>query len=660
MKLELIPKLGPKTINLLKKININTVEDLVTFYPFRYNLIKISNINDIIENELCYVKVKIISEPKIVYYKRNLNKLEFMVESNKCIFKVIIFNRFFLKKDLQVSKDILVMGKYDKRRKNFVANDISFDFTEKIEPVYHLTEGLKNKVLTDFIKSGLEIANINDNIPPYLSGKYNFIDKKSSLQKIHFPESIKDIKDSKLRLIYEELFEYMFNVNYLKKQNKVTTKIRKEFDINLINDFMANLNFKLTEDQENAINEILDEMKSEKRMNRIIIGDVGSGKTIVAIIAMLASFFSNYQSAYMVPTEILAKQHFNTIKEYFKLYNINVDIITGALSKKEKEKKYLELKEGKINVIIGTHALLNENIEFNNLGLIITDEQHRFGVMQRKKIQEKGNYNNTDVLYLSATPIPRTYALTLYGDLDISQIKSKPSIRKKVITKVYEEKEIKIVLMQMLKELKDNHQIFVVSPLIETNEENEINSVMKLKEKLSKAFKENVRIEILHGKLSNEKKDKLMQEFIANKINILLSTTVIEVGVDVANATMMIIFDAERFGLATLHQLRGRVGRSDLQSYCYLIGNKNNARLKVMESSDDGFYISEMDFKQRGEGDLFGTKQSGETTFKIANIKRDIKILLQANIDSQEFIKQKLYKEYTYYTNLIDELNFLN
>lgn len=660
MKLELIPKLGPKTINLLKKININTVEDLVTFYPFRYNLIKISNINDIKENELCYVKVKIISEPKIVYYKRNLNKLEFMVESNKCIFKVIIFNRFFLKKDLQVSKDILVMGKYDKRRKNFVANDISFDFTEKIEPVYHLTEGLKNKVLTDFIKSGLEIANINDNIPPYLSGKYNFIDKKSSLQKIHFPESIKDIKDSKLRLIYEELFEYMFKVNYLKKQNKVTTKIRKVFDINLINDFMANLNFKLTEDQENAINEILDEMKSEKRMNRIIIGDVGSGKTIVAIIAMLASFFSNYQSAYMVPTEILAKQHFNTIKEYFKLYNINVDIITGALSKKEKEKKYLELKEGKINVIIGTHALLNENIEFNSLGLIITDEQHRFGVMQRKKIQEKGNYNNTDVLYLSATPIPRTYALTLYGDLDISQIKSKPSIRKKVITKVYEEKEIKIVLMQMLKELKDNHQIFVVSSLIETNEENEINSVMKLKEKLSKAFKENVRIKILHGKLSNEKKDKLMEEFIANKINILLSTTVIEVGVDVANATMMIIFDAERFGLATLHQLRGRVGRSDLQSYCYLIGNKNNARLKVMESSDDGFYISEMDFKQRGEGDLFGTKQSGEITFKIANIKRDIKILLQANIDSQEFINQKLYKEYTYYTNLIDEQNFLN
>lgn len=660
MKLELIPKLGPKTINLLKKININTVEDLVTFYPFRYNLIKISNINDIKENELCYVKVKIISEPKIVYYKRNLNKLEFMVESNNCIFKVVIFNRFFLKKNLQVSKDILVMGKYDKRRKNFVANDISFDFTEKIEPVYHLTEGLKNKVLTDFIKSGLEIANINDNIPLYLSGKYNFIDKKSSLQKIHFPESIKDIKDSKLRLIYEELFEYMFKVNYLKKQNKVTTKIRKEFDINLINDFMANLNFKLTEDQENAINEILDEMKSEKRMNRIIIGDVGSGKTIVAIIAMLASFFSNYQSAYMVPTEILAKQHFNTIKEYFKLYNINVDIITGALSKKEKEKKYLELKEGKINVIIGTHALLNENIEFNNLGLIITDEQHRFGVMQRKKIQDKGSYNNTDVLYLSATPIPRTYALTLYGDLDISQIKSKPSIRKKVITKVYEEKEIKIVLMQMLKELKDNHQIFVVSPLIETNEENEINSVMKLKEKLSKAFKENVRIEILHGKLSNEKKDKLMEEFIANKINILLSTTVIEVGVDVANATMMIIFDAERFGLATLHQLRGRVGRSDLQSYCYLIGNKNNARLKVMESSDDGFYISEMDFKQRGEGDLFGTKQSGEITFKIANIKRDIKILLQANIDSQEFINQKLYKEYTYYTNLIDEQNFLN
>ena len=660
MKLELIPKLGPKTISLLKKININNVEDLVTFYPFRYNLIKITNINDVKENEICYVKVKIISEPKIIYYKRNLNKLEFMAESNNCIFKVIIFNRFFLKKDLQVSKDILVMGKYDHPRKVFVANDISFDFTEKIEPIYHLTEGLKNKALKDFIKSGLEIADINDNIPVYLSEKYKFINKKFSLQKIHFPESVKDIKESKLRLIYEELFEYMFKVNYLKIQNKVTTKIKKEFDINLINDFMANLNFKLTEDQENVVREILNEMNSEKQMNRIIIGDVGSGKTIVAIVAMLANYFSNYQSAFMVPTEILAKQHFNSIKEYFKYYDINVDIITGALSKKEKEKKYQELKEGKINIIIGTHSLLNENLEFNNLGLIITDEQHRFGVNQRKKIQDKGNYNNTDVLYLSATPIPRTYALTLYGDLDISQIKSKPSIRKEVITKVYEEKEIKTVLMQMLRELKANHQIFVVSPLIETNEENDINSVMKLKEKLSKAFKENVRIEILHGKLSNEEKDKLMQEYIENKINILLSTTVIEVGVDVANATMMVIFNAERFGLATLHQLRGRVGRSDLQSYCYLIGNKNNPRLKVMESSSDGFYISEMDFKQRGEGDLFGTKQSGEINFKIANIKRDIKILLQTNIDSKEFIEQKLYKEYTYYSNLIEEINFLN
>lgn len=660
MKLELIPKLGPKTISLLKKININNVEELVTFYPYRYNLIKITNINEVKENEICYVKVKIISEPKIIYYKRNLNKLEFMAESNNCIFKVIIFNRFFLKKDLQVSKNILVIGKYDHARKVFVANDISFDFTEKIEPIYHLTEGLKNKTLSDFIKNGLEIADINDNIPVYLSEKYKFINKKSSLQKIHFPESVKDIKESKLRLIYEELFEYMFKVNYLKIQNKVTTKIKKEFDINLINDFMANLNFKLTEDQENVVREILNEMNSEKQMNRIIIGDVGSGKTIVAIVAMLANYFSNYQSTFMVPTEILAKQHFNSIKEYFKYYDINVDIITGALSKKEKEKKYQEIKEGKINVIIGTHSLLNENLEFNNLGLIITDEQHRFGVNQRKKIQDKGNYDNTDVLYLSATPIPRTYALTLYGDLDISQIKSKPSIRKEVITKVYEEKEIKTVLMQMLKELKANHQIFVVSPLIETNEESDINSVMKLKEKLSKAFKENVRIEILHGKLSNEEKDKLMQEFIDNKINILLSTTVIEVGVDVANATMMVIFNAERFGLATLHQLRGRVGRSNLQSYCYLIGNKNNPRLKVMESSSDGFYISEMDFKQRGEGDLFGTKQSGEINFKIANIKRDIKILLQTNIDSKEFIEQKLYKEYTYYSNLIEEINFLN
>ena len=388
---------------------------------------------------------------------------------------------------------------------------------------------------------------------------------------------------------------------------------------------------------------------------------MGSGKTIVAFVAILANYFSGYQSTFMAPTEILAKQHFASIKEYFKEYDINIALLTGNLTKKQKENIYNQISNGKIDIVIGTHALLNDNLTFQNLGLVITDEQHRFGVNQRNLLQNKGLNGGADVLYLSATPIPRTYALTIYGDLDLSQIKTKPNIRKEIITKIASEQNIKEVLFKMYEELKLNHQIFVVSPLIEQNDELNINSVIELKEKLNKAFSNKVRIEILHGKLKQKEKDELMKEFQENKINILISTTVIEVGIDIPNASMMVIYNAERFGLATLHQLRGRVGRSNIQSYCYLVtNNSNNERLKVMEKSSDGFYIAEQDFKQRGQGDLFGVKQSGDMSFKIADLKRDFSILSQANIDAENFLVSKKYQEYEYYNNIIKEIDFLD
>lgn len=662
MDLELIPKIGPKAKKLLNKLNIFTINDLVSYYPYKYNIIRFIKVDEATDNEICYIKATIASSPRVSYIKKNFNRMDFIGINNNHSFKVVIFNRAFFKKNLIIDKNIVLIGKYNKLKNTFIASDIKFNMEkERIEPIYHLTEGLKNSQIESMIKSALnEKYEIFDTIPEEFNEKYKFISKDEAIIKIHNPETIQDVKVSEIKLIYEELFTYMFKLNYLKLINNKNDGLKKEFDENIINDFLASLNFDLTKDQKSVISDILNDMKSTKRMNRLVLGDVGSGKTIVAIVAILATSLSGYQSSFMAPTELLAKQHFASLKEYFKDYGIEISLLTGSTSKKEKNKIYEEVKNGKINVIVGTHSLLNEELQFNNLGLVITDEQHRFGVNQRNLLQNKGK-EKADVLYLSATPIPRTYALTIYGDLDLSQIKTKPQIRKEVITKVLNEKNIKEVLYKMLEELKNNHQIFVVSPLIDDNEELDLNSVVSLKEKLSIAFNNKVSIEILHGKLKQKEKDELMKKFQDKEIKILISTTVIEVGIDIPNASMMVIFNAERFGLATLHQLRGRVGRSDIQSYCFLITKTlNNERLKVLEESTDGFYISEKDFEQRGQGDLFGVKQSGDMSFKIANLKRDFNILNQTNIDAKKYIEENGYKDNNYYQNLISQINFLD
>ena len=350
------------------------------------------------------------------------------------------------------------------------------------------------------------------------------------------------------------------------------------------------------------------------------------------------------------------------MKELFKKTDIKIALLVGSMKKQEKNKIYKELENGEIDILVGTHALISEDVKFNNLGLVITDEQHRFGVNQRSNLQNKGIM--CDVLYLSATPIPRTYALTLYGDMDTSIIKSKPNGRKEIITKVLKEKELKKVLFHMLEEIKKGHQIYVVAPLIEDEDgDNNMNDVVKLKEKFDVAFNNKIKVEILHGKMKNNDKDEVMERFKNGETKILISTTVIEVGVDVKNSTMIVIFNAERFGLATLHQLRGRVGRNSLQSYCYLISNMDTPRLKVMEESNDGFYISEKDFELRGEGDLFGTRQSGDMVFKLADIRRDFKILVQCKEDTKKFIKDNIvnnFNNYPQFKKIIKELEFID
>ena len=467
------------------------------------------------------------------------------------------------------------------------------------------------------------------------------MDKYSSLLCIHNPVNIESTKKAMLMLKYEELFMFMLKINYLKlKNSEYSIGYNRGIDINKINEFISSLPFKLTIDQINAVNEIVSDLNSDKRMNRLLEGDVGSGKTIVSLLAMYGMVNSHYQCALMAPTEILARQHYENFKKV--LPHVNIELLVGSLTQKEKKDINKRLSLGEVDILIGTHALIQDDVTFKNLGLVVTDEQHRFGVNQRNNLRTKGNM--PDVLYMSATPIPRTYALTIYGDMDISMIKSKPSNRKEVVTCIKEESEIKDVLYMIKSELDKSHQVYVVAPLIE-GENND--SVTNLLRQYKLAFKK-YNIGMLHGKMKPKEKEEVMNKFLNKEIDILISTTVIEVGVDVRNATMIVIHNANLFGMSTLHQLRGRVGRNEFTSYCVLIGSKDNERLKIIEKTSDGFLISEEDFKLRGGGDLFGVRQSGDVLFKIADIKKDYKILVTAKEDSMEFLRDKKLDDYKY------------
>lgn len=643
ISVEKVKGVGSRTSMLLKKLNINTVDDLVTHYPYRYEFIKRSNLKEKCEDDKVIIDGKVEMIPILVRLKGNLNKMNFrLATSTKEIVGVSIFNRAYLKNQLLVGTNITVFGKYEKNKNVILASEIRMGLLpkgEKIEAVYHGTVGLNSKAISGFINTALmEYGNeLEDYIPKYLIEKYNFLNKKTALNIIHNPSTKEKLKEASIRLKYEELFVYMAKINYLKLKNKnIKDGIEKDFDKEKLDKVIKSLPYELTTDQKTVLNEILEDLTSKRRMNRLLQGDVGSGKTIISIIAMVANYLSGYQSALMVPTEILATQHYETMKEILKDLNVNIALLTGSLPKKEKDFIHEELKLGKIDMVVGTHALIQEEVVYKNLGLVITDEQHRFGVLQRTSLQNKGI--TPDVLYMSATPIPRTYALTLYGDMDISTIRTLPKGRKPIKTYLKSYSEIKDVLKMMYEELLKNHQIYVIAPLIEESETLDLTTVNELKDKMNLAFGEKYNVGIIHGKLKQTEKDKIMEDFVNNKIQILISTTIIEVGVNVLNTTMMVIFDANRFGLSTLHQLRGRVGRSALESSCILISDYDSERLNVMTTTNDGFEISEEDFKIRGHGDLFGTKQSGDMTFKIADIKEDYKILLQAKKDSMEFL----------------------
>ncbi|MEG2351312.1 MAG: ATP-dependent DNA helicase RecG [Bacilli bacterium] len=641
-ELMMIKGVGQKSAKVLENMGIFTKNDLIKNYPYKFIVLKKRSLDDdAFYNEMVIDGV-VESTPVIGFFKGG-NRLSFRLNTQNRTIVITIFNRSYIKNNIKVGSIITVIGKYDKYKQSLVANNIMFmalPNKELIIPVYHLTSKLTSKQINLFINNSLN-ENVESIIPKKIENKYNFMDVNMALKTIHNPDDIKKLKEALKRLKYEELYEYMYKL-YVMKQKRYDHNVLyvKKIDSNIINNFINTLPYKLTVDQKAVIKELLNDLNSDIKMNRLLQGDVGSGKTIVALIGAYALYTAGFQSAFMVPTEVLAAQHYRNALEIFSNTKLKVALLTGKMTLKEKEGVYKALENGQIDLLIGTHALISDKVTWHNLGFVITDEQHRFGVNQRLTLKNKSMYPET--LLMSATPIPRTYALTIYGDTDVSSIKTMPKGRVPIKTYVKKTSELKEVLEAIYQSLKNNNQVYVVAPLIEESEKASYENVIDLKRKFEVAFK-NYKIEVLHGKLSTLEKSRIMDDFASNKINILISTTVIEVGIDVRNATNIIVFDAHRFGLSTLHQLRGRVGRNNVQSYCYLISDKDNKRLKIMESTSDGYEISEADFKLRGQGDLFGIKQSGDNVFKLSDLKKDYDLLVKVKSDIE-----------TYFSNDID------
>lgn len=640
-KVDSIKGVGPKTAVLFGKLKINTIEDLLKFYPRNY--LSYGEPVDIDEAEMGQrVAIRAVIQSYVDIKKiRNLKLVTCTVKDGTGTVKLVWYNSPFLKQVFHIGQSFIFVGTLTARGSQLQMEHPEYYTPEQYEklksslqPIYPLTEGLSNKMVTKAVKNALSLLpQMEDEVPECLRERYHLLALAEAVQGVHFPNGMEGLMNCRNRLVFDEFFWFLVHMRQIREE---TVKARNHYAMEeweMPEHFMERLPFELTEGQKQAVEEIRKDLTGVTVMNRLIQGDVGSGKTVIAEIAILAAVNNGYQAAFMAPTEVLAMQHFEGVSKDLEAYGIRVEVLVGSTKLSEKRKIYDALAKGEIDVLIGTHALIQDKVIYKNLSLVITDEQHRFGVRQRAKLSEKGDAPH--VLVMSATPIPRTLAIIMYGDLDISVMKDMPAHRKPIKNCVVGPKYRPTAYKFMKEQIDMGHQVYIICPMVEASENMEAENVMEYRESLLSVFPGTVRISCLHGRMSPEEKNGIMQDFAGGRIDILVSTTVIEVGINNPNATVMMIENAEKFGLAQLHQLRGRVGRGDAQSYCIMLcaSDKQEAidRLDILNKSNDGFYIANEDLKLRGPGDFFGIRQSGELLFRLGDIYSNADMLKQAN-----------------------------
>ncbi|WP_195513680.1 ATP-dependent DNA helicase RecG [Turicibacter sanguinis] len=653
---------GKAMVEKLAQLKIVTVKDLLEYFPYRYENYELIDIHHAMHEEKITVEAKVITACSVQYYGKMKARMSFNVLVNHEVVKVVVFNRQFLKNQLKLDTLITVTGKWDLGRKVITATDIIIGSAEGrgIEPVYSLKE-IPTKTFKKIVKAAYEQFHslINDDLPLDLQQSYRLISYKDAVSFAHFPKNKEQVRQVERRIKYEELLKFQLKIQYLRHQTKhEKVGANKCFDEMKVEQFIHQLPFQLTEAQLTVLSEIKTDLMSPTRMNRLLQGDVGSGKTVVAAVSLFMTMLAGFQTALMVPTEILGQQHYKSFCELFSPFKeVNIEFLSSSVKGKRRREILEKLRQGEINLLVGTHAIIQQEVVFQNLGLVITDEQHRFGVNQRKMLREKGEF--VDVLMMTATPIPRTLAISAFGDMDVSTITQMPKGRKPVETYLIDSGKLDRALNFIQDEiLSKGQQAYVITPLIEESEAMDVQNAVEVYHLWQHHFQGRAKVGLMHGRLSQAEKDAVMDDFVVNRSQILISTTVIEVGVNVPNANLMLIYDAHRFGLSQLHQLRGRVGRGSEQAYCLLMSDiKNEAsleRLTIMTQTTNGFEISEADLKLRGPGDFFGEKQSGVPVFKMADLVQDFNILQVAMQDAYRLVSSDEFKQNNLYLPLRD------
>ena len=654
-------------IPILKKENIETVEDLLLSYPNKFEDYTISNMKDVLPETLVTIAGIVQSKAMVINAKTKLSIMNFYVDCDGRKIKATIFNRHFLRTRIQYGIYVRLTGKLKTDLKTFIASEIHFDeFSNYINPIFNIKNISDEKILELKRKVFEEYEDyIEDSIPEEIRTENSIISTKRALRYINIPEDMDEVRLAIQRIKFEELFIYQLKIKYMLYMRKhfpqgVSIKYNKD----KINEFISSLPYELTVDQKKSLDEILYDMNAPYKMNRLLQGEVGSGKTVVAAISLFAAITAGYQGAIMVPTEVLVNQHYSTFSKLFENFTMDdkkicIDVLSSSITPKERKQKLDNLKNGITDIIIGTHSLFQKDVVFSNLGLVVTDEEHRFGVRQRVSIVGKGYL--IDHLKMSATPIPRTLAISVLGESDISIIKTLPGKKKDPITKYINYNEKTIVFDHMKNELNAGHQIYIICPTIVESEVMDLQNCTRIYDKMCKYYEGICKVGLIHSKLKTSEKEEVMDKFSKNEIQILVSTSVIEVGVNVVNATTIVILDADRFGIAQLHQMRGRVRRSDEQPYCFLVSDSQTKtaidRLKLVSENNDGFVLSEEDLLIRGPGDLFGEKQTGNLVFKMADIVLDKDIFVKADKAATDVMNSDLLFKDERYKKLYDIVN---